>query len=219
MPDAERSVLRTACLLALVWLTVAGAVLALGWLVTNPLEPSVDPWDDGVVRWFASERTRDLDRVADAGTLLGDTPVGMGVAAVAALALSLWRRSVLPAVFLALLVAGIGGFYWVVTTLITRDRPPVRILDPGLVPDDSYPSGHVATALAVYGGIAVLLWVLTPRVRSWLWLLLLLPALVALARLYQGAHHPTDELASVLYTTAWMAVLVGLLLRGRAPDQ
>ena len=143
----------------------------------------------------------------------------MGVAAVAALALSLWRRSVVPAVFVALLVAGIGGFYWVATTLITRDRPPVRILDPGLVPDDSYPSGHVATALAVYGGIAVLLWVLAPRARSWLWLLLLLPAVVALARLYQGAHHPTDELASVLYTTAWMAALVGLLLRGRVPDQ
>jgi len=219
MPDAERSVLRTACLLVLVWLAVAGAVLGLGWLVTNPLEPSVDGWDDDVVLWFASERSPDLDRVADAGTLLGDTPVGMGVAAVAALALSLWRRSVVAAVFLALLVAGIGGFYWAATTLITRDRPPVRILDPGLVPDDSYPSGHLATALAVYGGIAVLLWVVAPRARSWLWLLLLLPAVVALARLYQGAHHPTDELASALYTTAWMAALVGLLLRGRVPDQ
>ena len=58
---------------------------------------------------------------------------------------------------------------------------------------------------------------LAPRARRWLWLLLLLPAVVALARLYQGAHHPTDELASVLYTTAWLAVLVGLLLRGSVP--
>ena len=35
------------------------------------------------------------------------------------------------------------------------------------------------------------------------------PLLVALARLYQGAHHSTDVLASVAYTTAWLAVLVG----------
>ena len=34
--------------------------------------------------------------------------------------------------------------------LITRDRPPVEILDPGLVPDHSFPSGHVATSVVVY---------------------------------------------------------------------
>ena len=41
-----------------------------------------------------------------------------------------------------------------------------------------------------------------------MWLLFLLPLFVALARLYQGAHHVTDELASFAYTTAWLAVLV-----------
>ncbi len=208
MSRENRTRAMTAGAVVVAWAAILGAVLLIGWLLTHPLESSVDPWDDDVARWFARQRNGDLDQVADAGTLLGDTPVAMAIAAVAALALSLWRRSVRPALFVALLVAGIGGFYWVATTLITRDRPPVRILDPGLVPDHSYPSGHVATALAVYGGIAVLLWVLAPRLRAWLWLLLLLPVFVALARLYQGAHHPTDEIASVLYTTAWLAVLV-----------
>ena len=31
----------------------------------------------------------------------------------------------------------------------------MEILDPGLVPDHSYPSGHMATAILVYGGIAL----------------------------------------------------------------
>jgi membrane-associated phospholipid phosphatase len=219
MPDATSSYVRAAGVVAVVWVVTLGVVLGLGWLITNPLEPSVDPWDNDVARWFAHQRTADLSTVADVGSFLGETPVGMGVAAVAGLAVSLWRRSVVPAVFFALLVVGIGGFYWFATTLITRDRPPVRILDPGLVPDDSFPSGHVATALAVYGGIAVLLWLLVPRVRSWIWVLVLVPVFVALARLYQGAHHPTDELASVLYTVAWMTVLVVVLLRPKETAQ
>ena len=194
------------------WVVILGAILLVGWLLTHPLESTVDPWDDDAARWFAGERAQDLNGVADVGTILGETMVGMGVAAVVAVGLSWWRRSFLPAIFVGLLVAGIGGFYWVATQLISRDRPPVRILDPGLVPDHSFPSGHVATATAVYAGLAVLVWVLAPAARRWVWLLFLLPPFVALARLYEGAHHVTDVLVSFVYTTAWLAVLVSVLL-------
>ncbi len=195
------------------WAVILAGVLGLGWLLTGPLEPTVDPWDDSVARWFAGGRTADLNTVADAGTFLGETIVGVAVAVVVAATLSLWRRSVRPAAFFGLVLAGVGGFYAVATALISRDRPPVRILDPGLVPDDSFPSGHLATAIAVYGGTAMVLWWLAPRTRPWIWLLLLVPVAVGLARLYQGAHHPTDELASVLYTTAWLAVAGTVLLK------
>lgn len=198
-----------------VWVLLVGAVLVVGWLLTHPLESSVDPWDDDVSRWFAGERTGDLDQVADVGTFLGETVVGTSVAAVVALAVSLWRRSVRPALLVALLLAGIGGLYTIATAVISRDRPPVRILDPGLVPDHSFPSGHVATAIAAYAGTAVLLAWAAPRTRRWVPVLLLLPLLVLLSRLYQGAHHVTDVLTSVLYTSVWLAVLArAVLLRG-----
>jgi undecaprenyl-diphosphatase len=209
---STRSGLAIAVVVLVAWVLILGAVLTIGWLLTHPLESTVDPWDDDAARWFAGERTQDLNAVADVGTILGETIVGMGVAAVVAAGLSWWRRSFLPAIFVGLLVAGIGGFYWVATQLIARDRPPVRILDPGLVPDHSFPSGHVATATAVYGGLAVLVWVLAPTARRWVWLLFLLPPFVALARLYEGAHHVTDVLTSLAYTTAWLAVLVTVLL-------
>jgi undecaprenyl-diphosphatase len=141
----------------------------------------------------------------------------MAVIAVVALGFSLWRRSFVPAVFAALLVAGIGGFYSVATHLITRDRPPVKILDPGLVPDHSFPSGHVATATAVYGVVFVLAWVLAPRTRRWVWLLLLVPVLEVFARLYEGAHHVTDTLTSLAYASAWLLVLTRLVLLPFAP--
>jgi len=206
----ERATRAAATVLA-AWTIILAVVLVAGWLLTHMLASSVDPWDNDVSRWFAHERTPELNGVADVGTFLGETPVGMGVAAVVAAVVSLWKRSIRPAAFLAVVVAGIGGFYWVATTLITRQRPPVPILDPGLVADDSFPSGHVATAVAVYGGTALLCWWLLPRTRPWVWVLMLVPAFVALSRLYQGAHHLTDVLSSVFYTSAWLVVVAGML--------
>src|SRR5262245_3750551 len=104
MSDARHH-LRTVILVAVCWAAIVAVVLTVGWLITHPLRSSVDPWDNDAVRWFAGERTSGLDPVADAGTFLGETTVGMAVAAVAGLALSLWRRSVVPAVFFAMLVA------------------------------------------------------------------------------------------------------------------
>ena len=200
------------------WTVILAVVLGLGWLITGPLQSTVDAWDNGVVRWFVGERVPDLNTAADDASFLGKTVVGVVVAAVVALALSVALRSVRPVAFFVLVFAGIRGFYWVTTELITRPRPPVPILDPDTVPDASFPSGHLATAVAVYGGTALLVWRLTPRGRrGWVWLLLLVPLSVALARLYQGAHHPTDELASIFYTTAWLAVCGHVLLR--RPDQ
>jgi undecaprenyl-diphosphatase len=209
--ETTRARLGAAARVLLAWAIILAVVLAVGWLITHTLAPRVEPWDDDTARWFADQRTPDLGAAADVGTFLGDTPVAMAVAALVAAGFSLWRRSVRPAAYFALVVAGIGGFYWVTTALITRQRPPVRILDPGLVPDHSYPSGHVATAIAVYGGTALLCWWLAPRTRPWVWLVALLPVLVALSRLYQGAHHVTDVLTSLAYATAWLAVVATVL--------
>jgi membrane-associated phospholipid phosphatase len=207
--------LEVAATIAAAWVVILAAVLGIGWLLTHSLESIVDPWDDDIARWFAGERTSDLNEVADVGTFWGETLVGCAVAAVVAAVVSLWRRSIRPAIFFALVLTGIGGFYRLGTQVITRNRPPVPILDPGLVPDHSFPSGHVATAIAVFGGTALLVSWLAPRTRPWIWLLLLIPVYVALARLYQGAHHPTDVLASLLYTTVWLAVVATTVLHRR----
>lgn len=210
---AERGAAAT---VAVGWGVILAAVLAVGWLLTHSLEPSIGVWDDDAARWFAAERTGDLGRIADVGRLLGDTWVGIGLALAVAVAVSLWQHSLRPAIFVVVLMAGNFGFYLVATQLITRDRPPVPILDPGLVPDHSFPSGHVATAVAVYGGTALLVGYLRPRTRPWIWALLVIPVLVAVARLYQGAHHPTDVLTSLLAMTAWLTVVARVLLTGTA---
>ena len=209
-PARSRPVVAGLALLA--WALLLGVVTGLGWLLTHPLRVSVEPWDNGISRWFASERTPALNTPADVGTLLGETVVGATVAVLAGLAFALWQRSWRPVLFVVLAEAGIGALYFVVTHVDSRPRPPVRILDPGLVPDHSFPSGHVATAVVAYGGIFLLGAVYVSGARLWALPLLLLPMVVLLSRLYQGAHHLTDVLTSVAYATVWMLVLARLLL-------
>lgn len=201
--------------LAVAWVLLTLGVLAVGWLLTHPLESTVDPWDDDVNRWIAERRTPTGDFLAAWGSHVADTVVGVGVAAVAALVLWRVQRSWRPVVYFGVLVGGTLALYLVVTALITRDRPPVKILDPGLVPDHSFPSGHVATSIVVYCALAVYLLRTVPGSRRWAWILFLAPVLVAPSRLYEGAHHPTDVLTSLVFAPIWLAVVAGVVLRGR----
>ncbi len=191
------------------------ALLASGWLLTHPWERAVDARDYDVVLWFAERRTADLDLLAAAGSHLADTWVGVAVATVVAAAVGHWRRSWLPMLYLDVLMVGHHSMYALATALVPRDRPPVTILDHGLVPDHSFPSGHVATSVVLYGGIAFLLVRASPALRRWVWPLFLVPLVVVPSRLYQGAHHPTDVLASLLYGAAWLVVVTRVLLGAR----
>ncbi len=200
---------------------LAVVVIGWGWLLTHPLEGSIDGTDDDMSRWFADQRTSSLDPVADAGTLLGETPVGVAAGAVVAAVAGLALRSIRAVLLVLLALAGDGGIYWLGTHTAPRDRPPVRLLDSGLVPDHSFPSGHVGTAVAVYGGAALLL-VLWLRGRESgagrvvVALLVCVPLFVAVSRLYQGVHHVTDVGTSLVYGIVWLAVLAVVLRPGAA---
>lgn len=210
---------RAATLLAGAWAVLLACVLGIGWLLTHPLADRVEPWDDAVVRWFSDHRTPGLDIAADAGSKVADTLVGIALTIVLAVAISRWQRSWRPFVYYAVLVGGTFVLYLVVTALVPRDRPPVKILDPGLIPDHSFPSGHVATSIVVYGGIALWVAAVAPRWRRWTWPLFLLPLVVAPSRLYQGAHHPTDVLTSFLFASLWLVVVSRVLLPPEAQPQ
>ena len=197
----------------------AYAVLALlvvgwGWLLTHSLQGSIEGTDDDVSRWFAGQRTSWLDPVAEAGTLLGETVVGLAVGAGVAVVAGLLLRSLWPAALVLLADAGNGGIYWLGSHADPRDRPPVKLLDEGLVPTHSFPSGHVGTATAVYGGAAVLLalWLRTrdraTPLRALVGVLGCVPLFVAASRLYEGVHHLTDVGTSLVYGTVWLTVLV-----------
>ncbi len=212
-PESDQPWRRTVAWVVGAWALIAAAVVGVGWLLTHPLEGSVGHTDNDIARWFADQRTSSLSSLADIGTLLGETIVELVVAPIVAIAVSIWKRSWLPGLFVVLVTGGIGGFYYLGTTFDPRDRPPVKILDPGLVPTHSFPSGHVGTSVALYGSIVVLAWLYVRALRWWVTPLAIFPLLVLVARLYQGAHHLSDVLTSLVYGSVWLAVVALLILR------
>jgi undecaprenyl-diphosphatase len=167
-----------------------------------------------VERWLGAHRSGWLTDVADVVSQLGETLTVLLVGPVLLLVTWLWTRQIRPVIFLGAALVGEVAAYLVTVSIVSRPRPPVALLDPGLDPNHSYPSGHVAAAVALYGGTAVLLWL---RCANHLRLLsiplVMLPPLVGIARLYLGAHHPSDVIASIAFMSAWLAITRAVLLK------
>ena len=212
---ADRSWFARAGILVVAWTILLGLVVSVGRLLTGPLKGSVGSRDNELARSFVGERTSSLNDVAGFLTMLGDTRTVLVLALAVALGVAVWRRDIRPAVFVAVAISGASGLYILAASLDPRERPPVKILDPGLDPMHSFPSGHVAAATAVYGLIVVLVWTYARAARYWVLPLLLVPLLVVVARLYEGAHHLSDVTTSLMYAATWLGVTARTLLPGR----
>ncbi|KQC36001.1 phosphatase PAP2 family protein [Frankia sp. ACN1ag] len=113
-------------------------------------------WDTDAERWLADHRTGGLVRLTADATYLADTWTVIAATAVLAAAVGWWtRRWWLPAGII-LLTAGETAVYEASNALVGRPRPAVPRLDPG-DPLASFPSGHTAAAVCLYGGLALVL--------------------------------------------------------------
>ena len=93
---------------------------------------------------------------------------------------------------------------------------------------DSFPSGHTAAAVALYGSLAVVVWAET-RSRLWRTLVIVFavlgPIIVATSRVYRGMHNPTDVICGALIgmgciAVAYFAVRTGVAVaRDRREDE
>ncbi len=195
-----------------------GLTVGAGALVTRAATGTgLEQVDAGADEWFAERRTPALDAASDSADELGNTWVVVGVGVLAAAAAAGTARRWRPALVLGAALAGELAIFLTSTALVDRPRPPVEHLDAELPPTSSFPSGHTAAAICLYGGIAAL--VLAATRAWWRWLVLVaavvLVAVVAVARLCRGAHFPTDVLGSVLFAVPWLLVVLRVLPPGR----
>jgi undecaprenyl-diphosphatase len=170
-------------------LVLLAALVALGWLLAKVVhDDGIGRADSSLSRWLAGERTHDLNNLTRWTTLLSET-ITVTVLAVLTVAVTawVWRRWREP---MLVAVAGEVGIFLATTLLVDRRRPPVSHLDEA-PPTSSFPSGHTAAAICLYGALAVLA---SQRACSalvrWLTLILavLIPLAVAVARVYRGMH-------------------------------
>lgn len=172
----------------------------LGLLLTKVFLPGpIGRWDNGVNRWFLLRRTAFWNTWTDVGSVLAGTGTIVGIAGIAVVILLIrrhWRE-------ITLLVTGLLAeisVFLTTTLIVPRARPSVPKLD-AVPATSSFPSGHVAAAIVLYVGLAI---VISARIRSvfaraLVWVIaLLLPVDVAFSRMYRGMHHPTDVMASLI---------------------
>ncbi len=192
--------------IALVIATIASFVVmgvfivALGLLVTHVLAHGfIGVWDHHVSLWFDRHRSVRWDRITGDVTDIADTFEVAGVAAIVTIVV-LFRRWGRHAF---LLVAGLAielSVFITANKIVARPRPAVSHLG-GTPSTYSFPSGHTAATVVLYGGIAVIVMVATtrwwPRVVMWV-LAVALTVAVGLSRVYRGEHYPTDVMAGLL---------------------
>jgi len=196
-----------------------GLFALIGLALTHVLNTgSFHAADLSVDTWFARHRTGPLNVVTYIGTTMAQTTTAIGVTVVVVLflrwRLGRWHES---GIFLTVM-AGELLIFLGVTATVHRPRPPVARLD--VAPEtSSFPSGHTAAAMALYGGIAIMiLWVYgrRPATRVVAGVLCCVPVIVALCRLYRGMHYPTDVLGGALLGSAWLCLVTSTLLRPEA---
>jgi len=207
----DRPVLTFLAAALLGYLMLVGGMVALGFALTKVVLRigGVSEWDEGVNDWLARHRTPTLEHVSWAGSTLAGglvIPCVIVFFLVVFLALRHWRL----AAFVLFALAIESGAYRATSLIVPRERPTVHRLE-SLPVDASYPSGHTAASIALYGGLLLLL---ISRVRNttltvlaWV-LILTVPLFVGWARMYRGMHHVTDTAAGVLLGIGALVVIV-----------
>jgi membrane-associated phospholipid phosphatase len=182
-------------------LVVAAGMIGLGFLTTKVLLSikAISDADEWLPGWLAAHRTPFLTDVSYVGSNMAHAPVLIPLVGVVALMLVLrgrWRMASFP------VQAGLAEAmaYALTVLLVVRMRPSVVQLDTFQM-THSFPSGHVAASVAVYGSLALLL---TAHLRAtWarlpIWTIAgAIPLVVAWSRMYRGEHHPIDVAAGAL---------------------
>jgi membrane-associated phospholipid phosphatase len=180
-------------------------VVAAGW---------VHSIDRGVDVWFAQHRTGVWNDITAVGTEFAQTETAIAVTVVVMLVLR-WRLGRwYESWVIATAMVGELLVFLAVTATVHRPRPHVARLD-AAPPTSSFPSGHTAAAMALYGCIAILLlWIYgrrpAPRIAAGL--LFCIPVVVGLCRLYRGMHYPSDVLSGALMGGLWLLLVITTLL-------
>jgi membrane protein DedA with SNARE-associated domain/membrane-associated phospholipid phosphatase len=209
--------------LGLALTVTVGALIAAGWAFGAILQDvlahdELALVDQPVALFFVRHREAWLTRLLQDLTKLGSVRILVPLIVLVGVGWWLRRRTWRPLGLLAAAYVGADLAFNAVKELVQRPRPPAAILLKP-VAGPSFPSGHATQAVAVYGMLAALAATTTtswPRkVSAWA-MAVVIVGVVAVSRLYLGAHWLTDVLGGLALGAAW---LFALLTSVRTIDQ
>ena len=215
-------VIATAALIG--YVVLLAATIAVGALLVDVILGGwISRADNGVNRWVAQGRTHLETQLSWVGSHLAESITVIALAVVVTTILVV-RRRIPAAIFVVVAITVEGLTYLGTTMVIDRHRPRVARLDTYLGSGASYPSGHVAAGVAIYGAIAIVVcaYVWSPVARRIaIGVAILAPLAVAMSRVYRGMHHPLDVTAGAfmgigcLLVGLFAARIVGISLEHR----
>ena len=211
--DRARKYGRIAAGVVVCWVLIAGALIGIGKLIMITRNANGNLLGNHTIpHWFAANRTPALNHWSQIASSLGATQDILIVSIVTCIVFLAVTRRWRPVIFVAVVMFGELGAFLTIAAIVKRPRPDVSHLDSNL-PTSAFPSGHMAATTCLYVGIAILV---IGYARGWWRYLFLIPAVVmpvmiALARLYLGDHHPTDILASLVFAALWLIATTALV--------
>lgn len=196
-------------------LTVILLVILAGLAIAA--SPAVTAWDLGVIRAIEGARTPFLDAVTLTDSVLFSPVAALLIVGLISAATWIARRRLGPALAFATLALLPWLGSTVVKDIVRRPRPLSADLPHHVLTDTgfSFPSGHTSFAVAL--ALALLIVFGHGRLRRPLIAFAIVaPLVTAFSRVYLGVHNPTDVLASLVYATAAVLLVLGVL-RAIAP--
>ena len=199
-------------------LLLAALLVGAGLLLTH-VSDSWTQTDGALDRWFVAHRVGTWNAVTLVGSNMARTTTAAAVAVVAFFALRVWLRRWYESWVLVVALGGEVLIFLTVTAIVQRPRPDVPRLDQA-PPTSSFPSGHTAAAVVVYGFLAFVIWrYMAHRGLATVICVLLIavPVGVGMSRLYRGAHYPTDVIGGAVLGVVWLSFVISTLLPKEPP--
>jgi membrane protein DedA with SNARE-associated domain/membrane-associated phospholipid phosphatase len=186
------------------------ALFAAGWGFLGVLQDVLakDPLvlaDQAVYHFFQSLRTPWADHFLVAATELGDSFVNICISGSVLLVLLLRRRYRTAGYWVLTILGGLVGVQ-LLKWLVHLPRPVAIYHGTSAY---GFPSGHTTMSVILYGFLAILIARgLSSTLRWGLFVsVFLISFIIAISRLYLGAHWLSDVLGGFLIGTSWTALL------------
>jgi membrane-associated phospholipid phosphatase len=187
-----------------------GILLSLGWLCQEVWEKEAFGLDTTVLLWLHQWANPVLDAVMLKITRLGNPKVVV-VVVVISLGWLWWRQRRLEAKAFAIACLGALILNQGLKLFFAKPRPQLWT---HLISESSFsfPSGHALGSLVLYGFLAYLLALQSPRFSGWIYgIATAVIGAIGISRLYLGVHWPTDIIAGYAVGYLWLIICITML--------